>query len=110
MGRRLRSQVCRDIIVCYASTEAGTAASARYDVIENIPEAVGFVVPDVELEIVDEAGAALPTGSEGLIRLRTPQLAIEHGRRHSPHLHLTARPVGSIRAISGASPRMASSA
>ena len=76
MGWRLRSQVCRDIIVCYASTEAGTAASARYDVIENIPQAVGYVVPDVELEIVDEADAALPTGSEGLIRLRTTQLRL----------------------------------
>jgi acyl-CoA synthetase (AMP-forming)/AMP-acid ligase II len=80
MGRRLRSHVCRDIIVCYASTEAGTAASARYDVIENIPQAVGYLMPDVELEIVDEADSALPTGSEGLIRLRTTQLRLNTDR------------------------------
>ncbi|HEY4407991.1 MAG TPA: class I adenylate-forming enzyme family protein [Xanthobacteraceae bacterium] len=76
MGRRLRSYVCRDIMTAYASTEAGTAATAHYDAIEKIPQAVGFVVPDVDLEIVDEAGAALPAGSEGLIRLRSPQLRL----------------------------------
>jgi acyl-coenzyme A synthetase/AMP-(fatty) acid ligase len=76
MGRRLRSQVCREIVTSYASTEAGTVASAHYDAIEKIPQAVGFVVPDVDLEIVDEAGAVLPTGSEGSIRVRTPQLRL----------------------------------
>jgi acyl-CoA synthetase (AMP-forming)/AMP-acid ligase II len=75
MGRKLRSHLCRNIILSYASTEAGTAASAPYDVIESIPDAVGIVAPDVELEIVDEAGAGLPAGSEGFIRLRTPQLS-----------------------------------
>ncbi|HLH98352.1 MAG TPA: class I adenylate-forming enzyme family protein [Xanthobacteraceae bacterium] len=73
MARRLRSHVCRNVIIYYASTEAGTAASAPYDAIEGIPHAVGFVGPDVELEIVDEADSVLPVGSEGLIRLRTLQ-------------------------------------
>jgi acyl-coenzyme A synthetase/AMP-(fatty) acid ligase len=76
MGRRLRSQVCRDILVCYASTEAGTSASASYAAIEGIPQAVGFLLPDVDLEIVDEAGSLMPSGAEGLIRLRTPQLRL----------------------------------
>jgi len=76
MGRKLRSHLCRSIILSYASTEAGTAASAPYDVIEDISDAVGIVAPDVELEIVDEAGAAFPTGADGLIRLRTPQLML----------------------------------
>jgi acyl-CoA synthetase (AMP-forming)/AMP-acid ligase II len=79
MGRRLRSLVCRNIILSYASTEAGTAASATYEAIENIPQAVGFVSPGVELEIADEAGATLPTGAEGLIRLRTPQHVLNQG-------------------------------
>jgi acyl-coenzyme A synthetase/AMP-(fatty) acid ligase len=74
MVRKLRSQLCRKIILSYGSTEAGTTAAALYDVIEEIPDAVGFVAPDVELEIVDELGAALPAGADGLIRLRTPQL------------------------------------
>jgi acyl-coenzyme A synthetase/AMP-(fatty) acid ligase len=41
--------------------------------IADIPGAVGFVAPEVELEIVDEAGHVLPHGSEGFVRLRTPQ-------------------------------------
>jgi acyl-CoA synthetase (AMP-forming)/AMP-acid ligase II len=76
MARRLRNHVCRNIIIYYASTEAGTAASAPYDGIETIPDAVGFLGPDVELEIVDEADIALPIGSEGLVRLRTPQMRL----------------------------------
>jgi long-chain acyl-CoA synthetase len=76
MIRKLRSNLCRRIVLSYASTEAGTAAGALYDVIENIPDAVGFVTPDVEIEIVDEAGAALATGADGLIRLRTPYLLL----------------------------------
>jgi len=72
----LRSQLCRKIVLSYASTEAGPTAGAPYNVIEDIPDAVGLVAPDVELEIVDEAGAALPTGADGLIRLRTPHLLL----------------------------------
>jgi acyl-coenzyme A synthetase/AMP-(fatty) acid ligase len=72
MIRRLRNLVCRKIIVSYASTEAGPVASAPYAAIEHIPDAVGFVVPDVEVEIVDESGAILPSGTDGLLRLRTP--------------------------------------
>ena len=86
MGRRLRSQICRDIVVCYASTEAGTAATAQYSAIESVPQAVGYIVPDVELEIVDEAGAALPAGSEGLIRLRTPMLRMNASAARSARL------------------------
>jgi acyl-coenzyme A synthetase/AMP-(fatty) acid ligase len=78
MAQRLRSRVCRRIIIYYASTEAGTAASAPADVIENVPNAVGFVSPDVELEIVDEADNVLPVGAEGLVRLRTQQMRLNH--------------------------------
>jgi len=34
---------------------------------------VGFTIPGVEIEIVDAAGHGLPFGSEGFVRLRTPQ-------------------------------------
>jgi acyl-CoA synthetase (AMP-forming)/AMP-acid ligase II len=76
MVRKLRNHLCRKIIVSYASTEAGPVASAPYDAIENVPDAVGFVAPDVELQVVDEAGAALPFGADGVIRLRTPHLLL----------------------------------
>jgi acyl-coenzyme A synthetase/AMP-(fatty) acid ligase len=71
---RIKNQLCRNIVISYASTEAGTAAMAPYDAIAHIPGAVGYVVPGAEIEIVDHRGALLPNGSEGFIRLRTPQL------------------------------------
>lgn len=70
---RLKSHLCRNIILSYASTEAGTAAIAPYDAIAHIPGAVGYVAPGVEIEIVDHLGSVLPIGSEGFIRLRSPQ-------------------------------------
>ncbi len=72
-ARRIKSNLCRNIVISYASTEAGIAAIAPYDMIADIPGAVGFLSPDTELEIVNETGAVLPVGSEGLIRIRTPQ-------------------------------------
>jgi acyl-coenzyme A synthetase/AMP-(fatty) acid ligase len=76
MIRKLRSRLCRNIVLSYASTEGGPVASAPYDLIQDIPDAVGFVVPGVDLEVVDESGATLPAGSDGLIRLRTPHLRL----------------------------------
>jgi acyl-coenzyme A synthetase/AMP-(fatty) acid ligase len=71
--RRIRVALCRNVINEYASTEAGLAALAPFDLIDGVPGAVGFVVPWAEVEIVDEAGASLPAGQEGMIRYRTPQ-------------------------------------
>ena len=70
---RIKHHLCRNIVISYASTEAGTAAMAPYDLIAHIAGAVGYVVPGAEIEIVDHLGAILPIGSEGFIRLRTPQ-------------------------------------
>lgn len=72
-ARRIRNDLCRNIIVWYASTEAGMTAAAPYDTIADVPGAVGFVLPEVELEIVDSNGTILPIGTEGIIRLRTPE-------------------------------------
>jgi acyl-coenzyme A synthetase/AMP-(fatty) acid ligase len=70
---RIKHHLCRNIVISYASTEAGTAAMAPYDAIAHVPGAVGYVVPGAEIEIVDHLGAILPIGSEGFVRLRTPQ-------------------------------------
>ncbi|HZO47169.1 MAG TPA: class I adenylate-forming enzyme family protein [Xanthobacteraceae bacterium] len=70
---RIKQHLCRNIVISYASTEAGTAAMAPHDAIAHVPGAVGYVVPGAEIEIVDHRDAILPIGSEGFIRLRTPQ-------------------------------------
>lgn len=41
-------------------------------------ESVGRPLPGVEVAIVDESGAALPTGARGLIRVRGPQVSGEY--------------------------------
>jgi acyl-coenzyme A synthetase/AMP-(fatty) acid ligase len=69
---RIKRNLCRNIIVAYSATEAGAMALAPHDMIMDIPSAVGFVVPGVKVEIVDAAGAVLPLGSEGFVRVQTP--------------------------------------
>jgi acyl-coenzyme A synthetase/AMP-(fatty) acid ligase len=69
---RIKQSLCRNIVVAYASTEAGVVAMAPYDMIAGIPDATGFVVPEVKVEIVDASGAVLPVGSEGFVRVRSP--------------------------------------
>jgi acyl-coenzyme A synthetase/AMP-(fatty) acid ligase len=44
--------------------------------IANIPSAVGFLIPEAEVEIVDAADNVLPAGSEGFVRLRTTQFVL----------------------------------
>jgi acyl-coenzyme A synthetase/AMP-(fatty) acid ligase len=74
--KRLKQSLCRNIIVSYSSTEASTVAIAPYDMIAGIPDAVGFVVPEVKVEIVDASGAVLPVGAEGFVRVRTPSFSM----------------------------------
>ena len=73
--QRIKNHLCRNIIIAYSSTEAGTAALAPYDMIADIPNAVGFVVPEAEVEIVDRDDNRLPLGTEGFVRLRRPNLS-----------------------------------
>ena len=75
---RIKRNLCRKVIVAYASSEAGMIAIANHDMIANIPNAVGFVSPEVDVEIVDQNGLPLPVGKEGFVRLRTPPFAAIH--------------------------------
>jgi acyl-coenzyme A synthetase/AMP-(fatty) acid ligase len=70
---RLRTHLCRNVINTYSSTEAGTVAIAPFDAIADVPGAVGYIVPGVEVEIVDHLGNIQPAGAQGFIRLRSPQ-------------------------------------
>ncbi len=72
-ARRIRNDLCRNIVMSYASTEAGIAAMAPYEMIAHIPGAVGFLTPSTEVEIVDDTGAVVPAGAQGIIRVRTAQ-------------------------------------
>lgn len=71
--RRIANHLCRNIVVTYSSTEAGVAAISPYEMIANIPSAVGYVIPEADVQIVDAENNVLPVGSEGFVRLRTKQ-------------------------------------
>jgi acyl-coenzyme A synthetase/AMP-(fatty) acid ligase len=66
--QRVRSSLCRNVLNVYGSSESGFVASARYDMISHIPQAVGFVRPDMRIDIVDVTGNPVPAGEEGLVR------------------------------------------
>jgi fatty-acyl-CoA synthase len=70
----IRTNLCRNFLCDYGSTEAGFAAHGPFALTADIPDAVGFVLPWAELEIVDENGQVLPACTEGFVRYRTPQL------------------------------------
>ena len=72
---RVKESLCRNVIMIYGSTEAGVAALAPYDMIADIPGAVGFVMPGVDVEIVDAADRVLPVGKEGFVRVRSQVFA-----------------------------------
>jgi acyl-coenzyme A synthetase/AMP-(fatty) acid ligase len=74
-AHRIQQNLCRNIVMIYGSTEAGVAAVAPYDMIADIPGAVGFIVPGAHVEIVDGAGSPLPAGREGFVRVRSAVLA-----------------------------------
>jgi acyl-CoA synthetase (AMP-forming)/AMP-acid ligase II len=72
----------------YGATEVGVLASTFPHGDEGVPDAVGRIVPGVQVEIVDPDGAPLPAGAVGEIRARTPQMTtgyvddVELTRRH----------------------------
>jgi acyl-coenzyme A synthetase/AMP-(fatty) acid ligase len=67
---RVRSRLCKEVTVIYASTEASQAATAPYSAIEHVEDAVGVVVPWTDLEIVDQNNNVLPPGVQGKVRYR----------------------------------------
>lgn len=61
------------ILERYGMTEAGMITSNPYDG-ERIPGTVGFPLPDVELRVADDSGTPVPTGSTGIVEIRSPGL------------------------------------
>jgi acyl-coenzyme A synthetase/AMP-(fatty) acid ligase len=90
--RRIQASLCPQVTVIYGSTEAGNMAFASYDAIANTPNAVGYVPPWVQVEIVDNSGAIQPPEVEGYIRCRTP-IYMKHFAANNPDTKIDARDV-----------------
>lgn len=73
-------RICRTIAVSYGSTEAGKTAAAPFERLRDVPGAVGYVLPDRVVEIVDAADRPLPAGTSGRVRI----MAVAGGRPYAP--------------------------
>jgi acyl-CoA synthetase (AMP-forming)/AMP-acid ligase II len=71
LAERIQANLCRNIIVGYGTAEAGRIAFAHHDLIIGARDAVGFIVPHVNVEIVDESNIQVMPGKEGRVRCRT---------------------------------------
>jgi acyl-CoA synthetase (AMP-forming)/AMP-acid ligase II len=72
LSERVRARMCSNLIFYYGTTETSTISSAPAHALTAVAGAVGYVAPDVSVQVVDDAGAPLPHGREGSIRVRTP--------------------------------------
>jgi acyl-CoA synthetase (AMP-forming)/AMP-acid ligase II len=72
LSQRVRARMCSNLIFYYGTTETSTVASAPAQALSGVPGAVGYVTPDVSVQIIDDNGAMLPAGQEGSVRVRTP--------------------------------------
>ena len=75
LARRLQSEFCHKIVCRYGSTETGIVAYADAKALAAHEGSVGFIAPWARVEVLDENGALLPPGSEGVLRVRTDTLA-----------------------------------
>lgn len=74
---RAFSKLGVEIYSSYGSTEVGPVANMQLSAGIDGQDAVGYVYPWVDLEIVDE-GSPVPDGEEGLIRIRSPYMADQY--------------------------------
>ena len=75
LADRARSRLCSNLVSCYGSTEASVAATAPVSMLPAMDGAVGYAVPGVSVDIVGPSGAPLPAEREGLVRIRSSELA-----------------------------------
>ena len=80
LATRAWARMSPNLITFYGATETGVVASGDARVTIEVPGAVGFVLPDAQAEIVDDADRPVRRGSEGIVRVRTPQVVYSYFR------------------------------
>ena len=77
-SERMRAQLCSNLTVGYIAADATMVAAIPAHLASGVADAVGYVVPGVTVEIVDDRGCVLPPGNEGDVRLRSDFGATEY--------------------------------
>jgi acyl-CoA synthetase (AMP-forming)/AMP-acid ligase II len=78
LSEQVRARVCTNLTKGYGSTEAAEVASMPAHFAPDVPGAVGYVMPGVNLQIVSDSDAPLPTGKEGIVRIKSDTGAKEY--------------------------------
>jgi acyl-coenzyme A synthetase/AMP-(fatty) acid ligase len=70
-----RARLCSNVVFGYGSTEMGGVSLGAVTTLD-IPEGfAGYVHPWVKIETVDDSDRPLAPGTEGILRVQTPELA-----------------------------------
>jgi acyl-coenzyme A synthetase/AMP-(fatty) acid ligase len=75
LAARAWARMSPNLITTYGAAETGAVASGDARITTEVPGAVGFLLPDAQAEIVDASNRPLPLGKEGIVRVRTAQMA-----------------------------------
>lgn len=78
LARDAAARLCRTVFTSFGSTEVAPIAFGRFGEFPDIPLAIGRVVAGTQAEAVDDWGAVLPPGEEGLLRFRAPGMATQY--------------------------------
>jgi acyl-CoA synthetase (AMP-forming)/AMP-acid ligase II len=78
LSQRVRTRLCSNFTIGYGSTEATMVASMPARFAAGIAGAVGFALPGINVEIVDDHGHVLRRGEEGIVRIKSEYGADEY--------------------------------
>ncbi len=70
----IRTNLCPTVVCHFGATEIGVATRCFLHDPKRVAGGVGYALPGVELQIVDDADQPLPEGVEGILRVRTPYM------------------------------------
>lgn len=69
LSERVRARICSNLTKGYGSTEMGEVASMPSHFAPDISGAVGYLLPGIKVQVVDESDTPLPPSKEGIIRI-----------------------------------------
>ena len=75
MLQQVRMRLSSTVVINYGSTELGAVSQGMATDVDTEDGFVGYVLPWVEVETVDETRTLLPPGREGVLRVRSPEAA-----------------------------------
>jgi acyl-CoA synthetase (AMP-forming)/AMP-acid ligase II len=75
LSERVRARMCSNLTTGYGSTEATMVASMPAHFVRGNAGAAGFILPGINVEIIDDDGRTLQLGDEGIVRIKSEYAA-----------------------------------